>query len=127
MSRIKITLEEAHNYPEACKSIIDHLKDTENIKWYYDWCEEVKGGMWEPSVEERIGNIYCSLYAHCGRKKKSVSLDKVPQKLIDRLNEQEEESNKEQERIDNLTEEEKQAEVEALLKQLRGYSGFIEL
>lgn len=130
-------------------------KDDEpsTLNWHYSYCIAVKGYSGtefiekvltpmaqgkepehepkpetvEEMVAERLSAVRISLSADKGRWWASgVNLeDYRPLEMIDEFKKQAQEQLDEQHRVDNLTEEEKQAEFEEALKQLQGSPGFI--
>jgi len=120
----------------------------EDLNWYYDYCKAVKAHSFmevienartraqeppsNPCVEARVASMVEGLHFRLSASRKhwigTAQLNEgfVPPELIAQFVERAEEERAEQERIDNLTPEERDAEVQELLGELRQDPGFME-
>jgi hypothetical protein len=142
---ITLSLSEAQTHSKEFEKIVKHIKvDPQDIKWGYFICVEVSGCSFQDVLDEMssnepiqpktlqerlddiIPNVGCSLYGKYKRKSKYISLEVVPEKVIDYYRELFEKDIEEETRIASLTPEEHQKEIEGLLAELRKDPGFME-
>jgi len=143
MGQIDIDLETANLHPEAYKEIIDHLgeENKDNIKWTYQWCQAIKGTAINSSadlfnqvqtqpktIEEKLedlkNNASAYLKGALNRKRKEVSLEELPDALIDQHIKHFEDEEIEKQRFDSLTDAQREAELKETLDKLYGMGGF---
>lgn len=140
--KLTITQKEASTHAAAYQEIVEHLGT--GIAWTYDWGQLIQSTSFGDiisgkaqqdakkertrTLEQRLNdikpNIRCGLNGKVGRKSHYVCLSKVPKKVLDQYRAQFAKDIAEEQRIDGLTEEQRQAEVKALLKELRKDPGF---
>lgn len=144
MAKIDISESQAKTHTEAYNAISKKLGGSD-IKWRYEWCQVIQSTNIEDiisgkanevafnernrDIETRLKdvekNIHCGLYGTKGRKRHSVSLDKVPVEVMNVYRKSYEQDEIEEKRIASLTEEERQKEVQDILRQLSGMGGFM--
>lgn len=135
------------NYPSFINKIMADLKKGKSkekgrppsdLKWYISWSIKVidQQNSLTPSDLSDAGirkflskRVYWSIHAKVGRWRgitKAIEKE-IPQEIIEYYKQTYVNSAKEEERFNNLTLEEQQAEIDGLLKELRKDSGFIEI
>lgn len=116
------------------------------IKWTYVWCQSIQSTNFmdiisgkaqqeaakerTKTLEQRLADVKpcigCSLKGQVGKKSHTVMLDEVPDKVLDSYRTQFAKDIAEEQRVDALTDEQREAEVQSLLKELRKDPGFME-
>jgi hypothetical protein len=141
-------------YPNQLLEIHSKLKNSkskeknvplEEWNWNFDYCVRITNGCFKLSdifnkgvvpkhqtpqeiYADRLNNTFCSITASKGRAwLQSSTLAELPQEIKDSWAKQKEDSIKEQKRVDSLTPNQKQEEINCLLKQLRKSPGFMEI
>ncbi len=141
--KLTITKQEASKHTQAYQEIVEHLD--KNIIWSYDWGVLIQSTPFndiisgkahkaaqrerERTLEQRLEdiklNIRCGLNGKVGRKSHYVSLSDVPSKVLESYRDQFAKDIAEERRIDGLTEEQREAEIKGLLKELGHAQGFV--
>jgi hypothetical protein len=142
--QLSISKTAASKHKQAYQEIVEHLGT--DITWSYDWGVLIQSTPFtdivsgkahkaaqkerERTLDERLEdiklNIRCGLQGKVGRKSHYVCLSDVPRKVLDYYRTQFAKCMAEEQRIDGLTEEQRLAEAQTLLKELRKVSGFME-
>jgi hypothetical protein len=140
---IEIDESEAQTHMEAYSKIIGKLGSSGGIKWKYDWCQMMKSTSFldilsgdphdaddvrNKDIQTRLSeiepNVRCDSWGSLGRRNSRVSLDKVPAAVMDTYRKNIEEEIADIKRFDSLSDAEKDAETEELIKEFRKMGGF---
>jgi len=137
----------ARRWPEAVEEIVAKLRkgksahrdaDPASLDWSIEWCLQVRGYTFgeiinrdvlpptpEEKAEENVKNSTAWLSAKKGRwSGQSNALKDLPQEVKDEYARSAAEERKEKDRVEALTPEERDKEVQNAIKTLRKYPGF---
>ena len=120
-------------HPEAVAEVMEKLSKStskekgrkpEELRWSYSWSTEITGRD-KNTVEDIIRRSRFSVQGRAGRWWGYATADvPCPPEIRKQLEDRIEKDRKEQERIDSLTPEQREAEVQDILSQLNGTPGF---
>lgn len=151
--RIDITYAQAMaDYPQEAQEAIAKLRksrskkrkaDPATLKWQYDWGTQVGGHSFQDllngtaqndaanrrdmTVKERIADEVSRTFVQVTVAGYGAKLTTVPAEIMREIIDHHTEEQREEQRIDALSPEERAAEVERLLGELRGTPGFFEV